>query len=107
MKAILLCLAWASGLSIVIIAMMQYIADVLIVSTIAAVSIFLIVSVGLLWFERPFVLFYQFNSFDPFQEHVLLGARDRGIDRSDWHHLIPRVLVRLLAGHWKQNDAHL
>lgn len=49
LNAILLCLAWATGLSIVIIAMMQYIADVLIVISIAAVSIFLIVSVGLLW----------------------------------------------------------
>lgn len=47
---IFLCLAWSSGLSIVIIAMMQYVADVLIVVSIAAVSIFLIVSVGLLWF---------------------------------------------------------
>lgn len=48
-NAIFLCLAWASGLSIIIIAMMQYIADVLIVISIAVVSIFLIVSVGLLW----------------------------------------------------------
>lgn len=49
LRTILICLAWATGLSTLLIAMMQYIADVLIVVTIAAVSIFLIVSIGLLW----------------------------------------------------------
>lgn len=48
-RPILMCLAWATGLATVIIAMMQYIADVLIVVSIAAVSIFLVVSMGLLW----------------------------------------------------------
>lgn len=49
LRPILICLAWATGFSVVIIAMMQYIADVLIVLSIAAVSIFLVVSMGLLW----------------------------------------------------------
>lgn len=49
LKVVLVCLAWAAGLSTVLIAMMQYIADVLIVVSIAAVSIFLIISMGLLW----------------------------------------------------------
>lgn len=49
-RVIMMSLAWATGLSTVLIAMMQYIADVLIVVTIGAVSIFLVTSVGLFWY---------------------------------------------------------
>lgn len=51
-NGILICLAWATGLSTVLIAMMQYIADLLIVISIGAVSTFLFASLGLLWFEE-------------------------------------------------------
>lgn len=43
---------YACGISLILVAMMQYIADVLIVVTIGAISIFMAVSVGLLWYEQ-------------------------------------------------------
>lgn len=50
LNGVIVCLFWSAGLSVVLIAMMQYIADILIVASIGAVSFFLLISMGLLWY---------------------------------------------------------